>query len=126
MAKLPKQDNETIHSDLLTKITDKSGAQSRYGDLELVCSNVSAIGPDGTVELKEEEFQVLWVLVRSQGAIVSRLEVTHFVYGDSEAGMQEINSLYETVSHIRDKLEQVNTRARIRLIHGRGYRMEYR
>jgi two-component system, OmpR family, KDP operon response regulator KdpE len=78
-------------------------------------------GPEGGVELTPTEWEILEVLVRNAGRLVSQSQLLAEVGGD--AYLREGNSLRVHMTHLRHKLENDPARPRhLRTEPGMGYR----
>lgn len=78
-------------------------------------------GPDGEVELTPTEWEILEVLIRNTGKLVSQAQLLTEVGGT--AHLRESNSLRVHMTHLRHKLESDPARPRhLRTEPGMGYR----
>jgi two-component system KDP operon response regulator KdpE len=78
-------------------------------------------GPEGAVELTPTEWEILEVLVRNAGKLVSQSQLLTEVGGNSY--LRESNSLRVHMAHLRRKLESDPARPRhLRTEPGMGYR----
>jgi two-component system, OmpR family, KDP operon response regulator KdpE len=78
-------------------------------------------GPDGEVELTPTEWEILEVLIRNAGKLVSQAQLLTEVGGT--AHLRESNSLRVHMTHLRHKLEIDPARPRhLRTEPGMGYR----
>ena len=79
------------------------------------------MGPEGTVELTPTEWEILEVLVRNAGKLVSQSQLLTEVGGT--AHLRQGNSLRVHMTHLRHKLESNPARPRhLRTEPGMGYR----
>lgn len=88
-------------------------------DLELDPDASVALGPNGEAILPEREFGLLRMLVERPGRVFPRDEIERALYADSERPGS--NTVEVFVHHLRRKLEQLGTEARIRTVRGKGY-----
>lgn len=78
-------------------------------------------GPEGEVELTPTEWEILTVLVRNAGRLVSQSELLTKIGG--KAYLRETSSLRVHMTHLRHKLEEDPARPRhLRTEPGMGYR----
>jgi len=81
----------------------------------------TVMGPEGTVELTPTEWEILEVLVRNAGKLVSQSQLLTEVGGNSY--LREGNSLRVHMTHLRHKLETDPARPQhLRTKPGMGYR----
>lgn len=74
------------------------------------------------VELTAREFDVLEVLARNAGQLVSRRQLLHEVWTDEYQGSPNIADVY--IGYLRRKLERPRGRRLIRTVRGRGFLLE--
>ena len=84
---------DSVHDELLDKISHNTGSRSQYGDISLNVLTRSVRGASGVIRLTVTEFQILWLLVRGQGTIITRDEVSYFLYEESEDDIPLCNSV---------------------------------
>jgi two-component system response regulator CpxR len=87
------------------------------GDLRLDAGTRQVYLSDTSIELTSIEFDVLELLVRSVGRIVSRDEITMLIFGRESTPYDRFLDVH--ISHLRKKLECGKTL--IRAIRGVGY-----
>lgn len=88
-------------------------------DLELDPDASAARGPGGEMVLPEREFALLRMLVEHPGRLLTRDEIERRLYVASERPGS--NTVEVFVHHVRRKLEQLDAKARIRTVRGKGY-----
>lgn len=92
----------------------------RAGNIELDPISRRATRAGRPMDLTAREFDVLWLLIQSQGRVVSRAEFLRRVWDlDFDP---ETNSLQVHISRLRRKLSQFGS-ARIETVRGEGYRV---
>ena len=96
----------------------------RLADLEvdLIRRRVTRAGQ--RVDLTNKEFNLLTLLLRRQGAVLSRTELAAQVWGmnfDSETNIVEV-----AVRRLRDKLDRPFERPLLHTVRGMGYVLEVR
>ena len=74
------------------------------------------------VELTAREFDVLEVLARNAGQLVSRRQLLHEVWTDEYQGSPNIADVY--IGYLRKKLERPRGRRLIRTVRGKGFLLE--
>jgi len=74
------------------------------------------------VELTAREFDVLEVLARNAGQLVSRHQLLHEVWTDDYQGSPNIADVY--IGYLRRKLERPRGRRLIRTVRGKGFLLE--
>lgn len=96
--------------------------QLRVGDLILdTASCVLSCGGE-SVRLAAKEFQMMELLMRNPGVILSAQTFMERIWGfESEA---EINVVWVNIAYLRKKLSTLGSRASIRSVRGVGYTLE--
>ena len=80
----------------------------------------TVIGPQGEVELTEREFQMLEVLTREKGRVVSRWDLFDALWGEGEATSDNVVDVY--VGYLRKKLQPVEAFGiEIKTIRNKGF-----
>jgi DNA-binding response OmpR family regulator len=90
-----------LHVDSSTRVVSRAGQQ---------------------VELTAREFDVLEVLARNAGQLVSRSQLLHEVWTDEYQGSANIADVY--IGYLRRKLERPRGRRLIRTVRGKGFLLE--
>jgi len=92
------------------------------GNAELDCSTFELKCGSACVRLGNKEFQMLELLMRQKGRLISTEQFMEHIWGyDSEA---EINVVWAYISYLRRKLEAVGANVRIAARRGQGYLLE--
>lgn len=92
------------------------------GNVLLDCSNFELQCGGSAIRLGSKEFQMLELLMRQQGRVISAEQFMERVWGyDSEA---EISVVWAYISYLRRKLEAVGADVRIATRRGFGYLLE--
>jgi len=79
---------------------------------------------DKSVQLVNKEFQMLEMLMRSRGRLVSSEQFIEHVWGyESDIN---VNVVWVNISNIRRKLVQIGAPVEIKAVRGMGYRLEGR
>jgi two-component system OmpR family response regulator len=92
------------------------------GDLRLDSSRRVVTRTGRQVELTAREFDVLEVLVRNAGQVVSRPRLLETVWSAEYSGSPNITDVY--VGYLRRKLERPRGRRLIRTVRGKGFVLE--
>ncbi len=105
----------------LLKRSQKSGIQNEIpiGDAMLDISKNSIVREDKEVELTKNEYEILFLLLRNQGTIVSRDDIIGHLW-DNEAFVDD-NTLTVNVQRLRGKLAEAGLDSLIETKRGRGY-----
>ena len=92
------------------------------GNISLDCSTFELRCGSAVVRLGSKEFQMLELLMRRQGCLISTEQFMERIWGyDSDA---EINVVWAYISYLRRKLEAVGANVRIAARRGQGYLLE--
>lgn len=92
------------------------------GNAALDCSTFELRCGEACVRLGNKEFQMLELLMRQSGRLISTEQFMEHIWGyDSEA---EINVVWAYISYLRRKLEAVGANVRIAARRGQGYLLE--
>ena len=92
------------------------------GNISLDCSVFELRCGGRALQLGSKEFQILELLMRRQGQLISTEQFMERIWGyDSEA---EINVVWAYISYLRKKLETVGANVRITARRGQGYLLE--
>ena len=92
------------------------------GDLHLDASTRRVSRAGLQVELTGREFDVLEVLVRNAGRLVTRSQLLGEVWTDSYQGSPNIADVY--IGYLRKKLERPRAAPMIRTVRGKGFLLE--
>ena len=95
---------------LKTEVLEANGVRMHGGTRQVTCDGIA-------VEVTSIEFDILELLVRSAGRVVSRDDLTRFLYNRQANPMERALDVH--MSHLRKKLEQ--SRTLIRTVRGVGY-----
>lgn len=95
----------------------------RFGSIELDLASHSVRSGDRSERLAPMEYQILWMLVRAQGGIVSEAEIREFVYDDPEIDAPQGDALSPRLAPLRKKLAKVDDTIAIESMKGIGYRL---
>jgi DNA-binding response OmpR family regulator len=95
-----------------------SPAVLRYDDVIIDIERHEALSNDVPIPLTVREFDLLLVLVRHAGRVLSRDALLHAVWGDAAVGPGIVDTY---VSYIRRKVRSITGRPLIRTVRGVGY-----
>jgi DNA-binding response OmpR family regulator len=102
---------------------DQSRTRERFGDVEIDLATRTVFRHREIVALTPMEFDLLVALVRRRGAVVSRLDLLHEVWGHSSAVLTRTVDTH--IAELRRKLEQHPATPRhILTVRKAGYRLE--
>lgn len=91
------------------------------GDLTLDTGGCLLIGPQGTVSLGKKEFDVLTVLMRNRGQVISKETILKKVWGDASEAVENNVEIY--ISFLRKKILMLKAHVMISTLRGLGYRL---
>ena len=92
------------------------------GNTTLDCATFELKCGQSRVRLGNKEFQMLELLIRQKGRLISTEQFMEHIWGyDSDA---EINVVWAYISYLRRKLESVGANLRIAARRGQGYLLE--
>ena len=92
-----------------------------YGPLVLHAQRRSMLAGDMPVQLGRKEFDILWLLVRAAGDVVTRDRMLDLF---DDRGAIYDRTIDSHLSHLRKKLKDTGAAVRICAIYGVGYRLE--
>lgn len=115
--------------ELVARVRALSRRSERYtpsilalGNTALDCTSFELKCGQACVRLGNKEFQVLELLMRQQGRLISTEQFMEQIWGyDSDA---EINVVWAYISYLRRKLASVGSNVRISARRGQGYLLE--
>ena len=94
----------------------------RLGNIALDRSTFELSSPSAAIRLGSKEFQMLELLMRQKGRLISTEQFMERIWGyDSDA---ELNVVWAYISYLRRKLEMVGSNVRIAARRGQGYLLE--
>ena len=92
------------------------------GSLTLNRATFEAAGQESAIRLGNKEFQILEMLLRHPGRLVSTEQFMERIWGyDSDA---EINVVWVYISSLRKKLSSIGANVQIKAVRGAGYLLE--
>ena len=94
----------------------------RFGNVSLDCANYDLSAPGGSCKLPGKEFQMMEMMMRSGGRLISTDRFMDRIWGyDSET---EQNVVWVYISYLRKKLKAIGADVEIRAQRGVGYYLE--
>ena len=99
--------------------TSQADSVLRYGNITLDTTSFKLKGPAGDFTLANKEFQVMQLLMKDPGIIISPDSLMDKVWGyDSDA---DINVVWVYISYIRKKLKSIGADVEIKAKRNSGY-----
>ena len=92
------------------------------GNVSLDCSTFEVKCGSACIRLGNREFQMLELLIRQKGRLISTEQFMEHIWGYESAA--EINVVWVYISYLRRKLEAVGANIRIAARRGQGYLLE--
>ena len=92
------------------------------GNTTLDCSTFELKCGSSCIRLGNKEFQMLELLMRQQGRLISTEQFLEHIWGYESAA--EINVVWAYISYLRRKLEAIGANIRISARRGQGYLLE--
>ena len=114
---------DATHGDLLRKIAQRGGGSSCYRGVHLRYKTLCAYNAEESVRLTAFEFQILWLLVRGQGGIITRDEIAYFLYEEDDNDLPLSNSVHAMICRIRRKLVKLSADFSVEIVRSLGYRL---
>ena len=104
--------------------TDTTDNVLTFGDIALNRSTYQLTGPENPegIRLAGKEYQMLEMLMRNKGRLVSSEQFIEHVWG-YETDIN-VNVVWVNISNLRRKLTQINAPVEIKAVRGLGYRLE--
>ena len=94
----------------------------RFGNVTLNCASYELDGPKGRYRLANKEFQMMEMLMRQPGKLISTEHFMDRIWGfDSEA---ELNVVWVYISYLRMKLAAIGADMRVKAQRNAGYCLE--
>ena len=99
--------------------TSQADSVLRYGNITLDTTSFKLKGPAGDFTLANKEFQVMQLLMKDPGIIISLDSLMDKVWGyDSDA---DVNVVWVYISYIRKKLKSIGADVEIKAKRNSGY-----
>ena len=95
-----------------------------FGDLSLDSSSFVLSNGNENVTLMNKEFQIMSLLMKAKGKIVSQETITKSAWDSDSYSTSE--NVWVFISYIRKKLEKINSKVKIKSIRYQGYYLEYK
>jgi DNA-binding winged helix-turn-helix (wHTH) protein len=117
----------SIRCEILTKIGAGELGRTGYADILLDSRQKLLKGTVSSVKLTKSEFLALWLIIRAQGSLITKDEITYILYEefscDSEMDIPLGNSVEVFITRLRRKIVCVTHSAQIELLRGYGYKI---
>ncbi len=97
------------------------GERLRVGDLTLDLATREVRRGDRAITLTAREFDLLRYLMRHQGRVLTKAQITERVWGYDTAATSNVAEIY--ISYLRGKIDRGAPRPLIRTVRGVGYTM---
>ena len=94
-----------------------------FGDLVLDTNNCCLINSDNKVTLMNKELQIMTLLMRANGNVVSQDTISKNVWDIESYSTSE--NVWVFISYLRKKLESIGSKVIIKSIRYQGYYLEY-
>ena len=122
---------EMVFSELLARIrallrrqpTYEEEAKLAFGDLVLDTNNCCLINSDNKVTLMNKELQIMTLLMKANGNVVSQDTISKNVWDIESYSTSE--NVWVFISYLRKKLDSINSKVKIKSIRYQGYYLEY-
>ena len=95
-----------------------------FGDLSLDNSSFALSCGDENVTLMNKEFQIMSLLMKAKGKIVSQETISKSAWDSDSYSTSE--NVWVFISYIRKKLEKIHSKVKIKSIRYQGYYLEYK
>ena len=100
----------------------QSTSQLRLGNITLEQAKFELSSPSGSYRLTNKEFQVMELLIRNPGYLISTEQILEKVWGYDNS--VELNVVWSYISYLRKKLAGLNANVRISVSRNAGYTLE--
>ena len=94
-----------------------------FGDLVLDSNNCCLINSDNKVTLMNKELQIMTLLMKANGNVVSQDTISKNVWDIESYSTSE--NVWVFISYLRKKLDSINSKVKIKSIRYQGYYLEY-
>ena len=95
-----------------------------FGDIVLDSNNCCLINNEKKVTLMNKELQIITLLLKAKGNVVSQDTITKNVWDIESYSTSE--NVWVFISYLRKKLESINSKVKIKSIRYQGYYLEYK
>ncbi|MBU1755222.1 winged helix-turn-helix domain-containing protein [Patescibacteria group bacterium] len=89
--------------------------------LDLTTKTISIEGSTKQAALTSNEYQILWMLVRAQGDVISESDIIEFMYDDPNKDIPLYNPAEVFLHRLRKKLADITDQVTIETHRGHGY-----
>jgi DNA-binding response OmpR family regulator len=102
-----------------TKVNGNHGDELRAGDLKLDVTRHSAVRASREIELTVKEFQLLELLLRHQGEVLTRTQILDQVWQYDKDFASNVVDIY--IHYLRNKIDKGFSKPLIHTVRGVGY-----
>ena len=104
------------------KRTEANNSVISFENIKLDTSTFELSSPNGSLRLANKEFQMLEMLMKNPGRIISTDTFMEKIWGyDSDT---ELSVVWVYISYIRKKLSSLDAKVQIKAVRNRGYSLE--
>ena len=104
------------------KRTEANNSVISFENIKLDTSTFELSSPNGSLRLANKEFQMLEMLMKNHGKIISTDTFMEKIWGyDSDT---ELSVVWVYISYIRKKLSSLDAKVQIKAVRNRGYSLE--
>ena len=103
--------------------TYEEESKLEFGDIVLDSNNCCLINNEKKVTLMNKELQIITLLMKANGNVVSQDTISKNVWDIESYSMSE--NVWVFISYLRKKLESINSKVKIKSIRYQGYYLEY-
>ena len=103
--------------------TYEEESKLEFGDIVLDSNNCCLINNEKKVTLMNKELQIITLLLKAKGNVVSQDTITKNVWDIESYSTSE--NVWVFISYLRKKLESINSKVKIKSIRYQGYYLEY-
>ena len=94
-----------------------------FGDIVLDSNNCCLINSDNKVTLMNKELQIMTLLMKANGNVVSQDTISKNVWDIESYSTSE--NVWVFISYLRKKLDSINSKVKIKSIRYQGYYLEF-
>lgn len=115
--------------ELLARLRAITRVPAVINDSSIYCGNISLnratfelVGPDGKFRLANKEFQLIEMLLKNPGHIISSDRLMERIWGLDSC--TEMNVIWVYISYLRKKLGSIGANVQIKAVRNAGYSIE--
>ena len=103
--------------------TYEEESKLEFGDIVLDSNNCCLINSDNKVTLMNKELQIMTLLMKANGNVVSQDTISKNVWDIESYSTSE--NVWVFISYLRKKLDSINSKVKIKSIRYQGYYLEF-